>query len=176
MAEPYIGEIRVFGFPFAPYRWAECNGQLMPITQNQQLFAIIGNRYGGDGKTNFGLPNLQDGAAISQGQGQGLSSYKVGDKGGTTEITLSEREMPMHSHQPQATTEPADIQAPAPDRPLARSTPGYAYQGEISKDLVPMSSQAAAPAGKGAAHNNMPPSQVLRYCISLDGVFPNRDE
>lgn len=175
MAEPYIGEIRVFGFSYAPYGWAECNGQLMPISQNPQLFSIIGTRYGGDGRVNFALPNLQDGAPISQGQGQGLARYNVGDKGGDTTITLSEREMPMHTHQPQATTEPADIQAPAPDRPLARSTPGYAYQGEISKDLVKMSPQAAAPAGKGASHNNMPPSLALRLCISLRGEFPNRE-
>jgi len=168
----FIGEIRVFSFSFAPYGWAECNGQTMPVRQNPQLFALLGTRYGGDGTNFFGLPNLRDATAINQGAGQGLSRYGVGDKGGTPEVTLREAEMATHTHQPQATNEPADLPTPGPDRALARSAPGYAYQGEISKDLVRMSPQSTTPVGSGGPHNNMAPSLVLRFCIALRGAVP----
>lgn len=172
MADNFVGEIRVFGFDFAPNGWADCNGQILPIPQNQKLFSLLGNRYGGDGKANFALPNLKDSTVISQGKGENLSPYGVGDKGGVFEVTLAEREMAIHTHQGQATTEPADIQAPGPDRALARSTPGYAYQGEVSKDLVRMNPQTTTPVGSGGAHNNMPPAQVLRFCIAMVGEEP----
>ncbi len=172
MADNFLGEIRVFSFDFAPNGWAECNGQTLPIPQNQRLFSIIGNRFGGDGKANFALPNLKDSTVISQGKGENLSPYGVGDKGGVFEVILTEREMAIHTHQGQATTEPADVQAPGPDRSLARSTPGYAYQGEISQDLVRMNPQSTTPVGSNGAHNNMPPAQVLRFCIALVGEAP----
>lgn len=174
MADNFLGEIRVFSFSYAPVGWADCNGQTLPIPQNVQLFSLLGNRYGGDGRTNFALPDLQGAAVVSQGQGQGLLRYDVGDKGGAPDVTLRESEIPGHTHQGRASSEPADIQSPGPDRSLARSSPGFAYQGNASEDLVRMSPQASSTVGSGAPHNNMPPSQVLRYCIALQGIFPNR--
>lgn len=172
MAEPYIGEIRVFSFEFAPKDWLDCNGRLVPVAQYQRLFTVIGNRYGGDGRNTFATPNLQDMAALGQGQGQNLSPYRVGDTGGATEVTLTESQMPQHTHQGYCNREPAEIQAPASDRALSHSTPGNAYQGEA--DLVRMNPQTTSTVGAGKPHNNMPPVQVLRFCICHEGVYPNR--
>jgi microcystin-dependent protein len=173
MADPFIGEIRVFSFTFAPVGWAECRGQLMPITQNKALWSLIETRYGGDGKNTFALPNFEARAPISQGQGEG-SSYDVGDEGGTFKVTLTEPELAGHSHPPLGTNEPAELQAPAEGRILARSSPGYAYHGEVTKNLVKMSPRATNSVGSGQPHDNTSPAIVLRYCIALQGVFPNR--
>src|ERR687895_317169 len=102
MADPFVAEIRIFGFNFAPTGWAQCNGQLMPISQNTALFSLPGTFYGGDGKSTFALPNLQGAAAVHQGQGQGLSEYFLGEQGGSQFITLLESEMPFHNHTGQA--------------------------------------------------------------------------
>jgi len=169
--DPFVAEIRVFSFDFAPKGWANCDGQLMPASQNKALWAILGNLYGGD-KDKFALPDLRDAAANSQGQG--ISPYKVGDEGGAPEVTLGERDLPKHIHQGRGTGEPAEVQSPGPDRALARSTPGYAYHGDVSQALVPMDPQASTAAGGAAPHNNMPPSLVLRFCIALQGVYPDQ--
>lgn len=173
--DPFIAEIRVFGFNFAPRGWAECNGQLMSISQNTALFSLLGTNFGGDGKVTFGLPNFQGGAAIGQGEGPGLSPYYIGEEGGVPNVTLLESEMPNHTHQALGTREPAEIQAPGPDRTLARSAPGYAYQGNISTNLVRMDPQSTRLVGGNQPHNNMPPSQVLKFCIALQGVYPPRE-
>jgi microcystin-dependent protein len=172
--DPFIAEIRVFGFTFAPKGWAECNGQLLPISQNTALFSLLGTNFGGDGKSTFGLPKLQGSAAIGQGQGLGLSPYFVGEEGGVPGVTLQQSEIPMHTHQAKATNEVAEVQAPAPDRTLARSTPGYAYQGDISTKLVQMSFQSTSIVGSSFPHNNMPPAMPLVFCIALQGVYPPR--
>jgi microcystin-dependent protein len=172
--DPFVAEIRVFGFTFAPRGWAECNGQLMPISQNTALFSLLGTNFGGDGKSTFGLPNFQGSAAIGQGQGSGLSSYFVGEDGGVPGVTLQSQEIPVHTHQAKATNEAAEVQAPAPDRALARSTPGYAYQGDTASKLVPMSFQSTTIVGSSFPHNNMPPSMPMMFCIALQGVYPQR--
>ena len=172
--DPFLAEIRVFGFTFAPRGWAECNGQLMPISQNTALFSLLGTNFGGDGKSTFGLPDFQGSAAIGQGQGSGLSSYFVGEEGGVPGVTLQSQEIPTHTHQAKATNEAAEVQAPAPDRVLARSTPGYAYQGDTASKLVPMSFQSTSIVGSSFPHNNMPPSMPMVFCIALQGVYPQR--
>ncbi len=172
MAEPYVGEIRVVGFDYAPMGWLECDGALYPVGRFEALASIIGNRYGGDGKSNFAVPNFKDLAAVGQGQGPGLSPYRLAERGGVTQVTLEEGHVPLHTHQPFASNEPAEVQAPGPDRALARSTPGNAYQGEA--DLVEMNEAATSRVGEDASHNNLPPIQVLRFCIAHDGVFPPR--
>lgn len=173
MADPFVSEIRVFSFNFAPHGWAECRGQVMPITQNKALWSLLETRFGGDGKNTFALPNFQARAPVSQGQGEG-TNYEVGDEGGSFKVKLTEAELPRHTHTPKATNEPAELQAPAADRVLARSKPGYAYHGDVTKDLVKMNPQATTVAGSGNSHDNTSPAIVLRYCIALQGTFPNR--
>jgi microcystin-dependent protein len=173
--DPFIAEIRVFGFNFAPKGWAECSGQLMPVSQNIALFSLLETNFGGDGKSTFALPNLNAKAPVGQGQGQGLAPYEVGDEGGALTVALKSPET-AHTHQAQATSEPANVQAPGPDRVLARSTPGYAYQGNVSPpDLVKMNAQSTTFAGvPDTAHSNISPCTVLKFCIALQGTFPPR--
>jgi microcystin-dependent protein len=174
MADPFVAEIRVFGFNFAPVGWALCNGQIMPISQNTALFALLGTMYGGDGKSTFALPDLQDSIAVQQGQGPGLSEYDQGQTGGAPFVTLLESDMPSHTHTKQGRTTAGDLQAPAANRALARSVGGFAYQSNPAGNLVSMSPNAVAPAGGSAPHNNLPPYLVLNFCIALQGVFPPR--
>jgi microcystin-dependent protein len=173
--DPFVAEIRVFGFNFPPQGWAFCDGQLLPISQNTALFSLLGTNYGGDGISTFGLPNFQGRAALGQGQGAGLSPYFLGEEGGEESVTLLETEMPQHTHQAKATTEPAELQAPAASRALARSTPGAAYQSNSSSSLTQMDPRAAAVIGSSFPHNNMPPVLVLNFCIAMQGVFPARE-
>jgi len=172
MADPFVAEIRVFPFNFAPTGWAFCNGQLMPLSQNTALFSLLGTTYGGNGKSNFALPNLQSSAAMHPGQGAGLSLRDLGEQGGAETITLLVSEMPTHTHS--LTTyphDPADKFTPAGSA-LARSNNGNAYGPPSS--LTNMAPQALAPAGGSLPHNNMQPYLTLNFCIALQGVFPPR--
>jgi microcystin-dependent protein len=171
--DPFVAEIRVFGFKFAPKGWAECNGQLLPVSQNTALFALLGTNFGGDGKSTFGLPDFQGSTAI--GQGQGLSSYYVGEEGGVPNVKLLQTQIPVHTHQAMGTNEPAELQAPGPDRALARSTPGFAWQADTSTKLAPMNVQSTSILGAGLPHENMPPAVPLVFCIALEGVYPPRE-
>lgn len=172
MADPFIAEIRIVGFNFAPKGWAFCDGQIMPISQNTALFSLLGVTYGGDGKSTFGLPNLQGSAAVGAGQGPGLSFRALGETGGAAAVTLTTAEMPKHTHQMRAIgADPADVPTPTPTAALARSSNGFAY-GPSSP--VAMSPNAIAPSGGGQPHNNMQPYLVLNYCIALQGVYPPR--
>src|SRR5512136_2469483 len=128
MSSPFVAEIRIFGFNFAPKGWAFCDGQLLPLSQNTALFSLLGTTYGGDGKSNFALPNLQGNAPMHWGQGPGLSLHDLGETGGSETVSLLESEMPAHLHNVRAATDPADLNAPSPARSLARSTSGFAYQ------------------------------------------------
>src|SRR5688572_18096874 len=128
MADPFVAEIRVVGFNFPPTGWAFCNGQLMPISQNTALFSLLGTVYGGDGKSTFALPDIEGNCVIHPGQGQGLSLYDQGQIGGEQTVTLLTSEMPLHAHGAQGSIDDGQFQAPAPDRELANSTPGFAYQ------------------------------------------------
>ena len=174
MADPFVAEIRVFPFNFAPKGWAFCNGQLLPLSQNTALFSLLGTTYGGNGKSNFALPDLQGRAPMHPGQGPGLSLHDLGETGGSETVTLLESEIPGHTHGLQAANFDADVACPTPTVTLARSTGGNAYQSTANQNLVPMNPSAFAVAGGSLPHNNIQPYLTLNFCIALQGVFPPR--
>ena len=173
MAEPFIAEIRVFPFDFAPKGWAWCDGQLLPVAQNGTLFHLLGATYGGDGRNTFALPDLQGRAPMHPGEGPGLSSHFLGENGGTDTVTLLESELPSHLHTARAVgADPADLQAPSPSRAVARSANGFAFvNGPANATLA---AEALAPAGADVPHNNMQPYLTFFFSIALQGVFPPR--
>jgi microcystin-dependent protein len=173
MADPFVAEIRIFPFNFAPKGWAWCNGQLMPLSQNTALFALLGTTYGGNGKSNFALPDLQGSAPMHPGQGPGLSLHDLGEQGGSQTVTLLESEMPAHAHALRAANFDADTQLPKNTSVLARSVGGNAYQN-TDANFVQMNPTAVAPAGGDAPHNNMMPFLTFYFNIALQGVFPPR--
>jgi microcystin-dependent protein len=174
MADPFVAEIRVFPFNFAPKGWAWCDGQLLPLSQNTALFSLLGTTYGGDGKSNFALPDLQGSAPMHPGQGPGLSLHDLGETGGSETVTLLESEMPAHSHTVSAANFPGDIQAPTVTTALARSAGGNAYQATTNQNIVQMNPAAMPPAGGDQPHNNLMPYLTLYFNIALQGVFPPR--
>ena len=169
MAEPFLAEIRIIGFNFAPRGWAFCDGQILPINQNQSLFALLGTTYGGDGRTSFALPDLRSRVPIHKGSSNG-TTHNLGTKGGAETITLVETEMPQHTHTIQASTDPSDNQTPT-GLVLAKS--GQIYSN--STNLVDMVSGTMANNGGGQAHDNMQPYLAINFCIALQGVFPSRN-
>jgi microcystin-dependent protein len=176
MSDQFVGEIRIFGFNFAPLNWALCNGQLMPISQNTALFSLLGTTYGGDGKSTFALPNLQNSAPLQQGQGPGLSLYDLGEVGGESAVTLQTSQIPVHSHTPACLNGPGTSNSPAGNI-LASAMVGR--QGESRYSASPgtsptMSPQALQPTGSNQPHNNMPPFLTVNFCIALAGIFPPR--
>jgi microcystin-dependent protein len=174
MTDPFIAEIRMFGFWFPPKGWAQCNGQLMPLSQNTALFSLLGTYYGGDGKSTFGLPDLQNSAAIHWGQGQGLSNYfSVGVIGGSETVTLLQSEIPAHIHGVNVIPAlPGNVSTPGPNVGLARTNGGFGYHAYDTP--VTMDVSAIAPAGGSVPHNNLMPYQTLNFCIALQGVYPQR--
>jgi microcystin-dependent protein len=172
MADPFVAEIRIFGFNFAPTGWAQCNGQLLPISQNTALFSLLGTFYGGDGKSTFALPDLQGNAPVHQGQGPGLSEYFLGQSGGSDYVTLLQTEMPIHQHALRADTQdPADVSIPSTTASFASSGGGTLYQSSANVQLSP---EALARTGGSFPHNNMQPYLTLNFCIALQGIFPPR--
>jgi microcystin-dependent protein len=170
--DPFVAEIRIFPFNFAPKGWAWCNGQLLPLSQNTALFSLLGTTYGGDGKSNFALPNLQGSAAMHPGQGPGLSLHDLGETGGSDTVTLLESEIAAHTHTLRAATDPADLQVPNQNRSLTRSQPGFAYTtGSANSALA---AQGVGPSGGSQPHNNMQPYVTFYFNIALQGVFPPR--
>lgn len=176
MGEPFLSEIKIFSFDFPPKGWALCNGQFLPINQNQALFSLLGTTYGGNGQTTFALPDLQGSAPMHPGQGQGLSLRDLGQIGGTESITLLESEMPFHTHafSGASPVDFADLPNPGPDRVIGKSQNALAYQTNTSANLVTMAPQALSPAGGSLPHNNMQPYLTLNFCIAMQGVFPPR--
>lgn len=173
MSDQFLAEIRIFPFNFPPTGWAFCDGQLMPLSQNTALFALLGTVYGGDGKSTFALPDMQGNAPMQPGQGQGLSLRDLGEMSGVESVTLLVSEIPVHTHQLRASIEPGDNRAPGPNMSLALSTGAFAYVGG-SPALVMMAPQGLPPAGGGLPHNNMQPYLTLNFCIALQGIFPQR--
>ena len=170
MSDPFVAEIRIVGFNFAPRGWAACDGQLIPISQNTALFALLGTIYGGNGQTTFALPNLQDRAPIFWGQGPGLSDYPIGDAGGAASVVLDATQISAHTHQLTANATPATSGTPGPATQLAiASTRMYG----AAQNLVPMSGAAVSTVG-GQPHNNRQPCLGLLFVIALQGIFPPR--
>ena len=169
MADPFVAEIRIFPFNFAPRGWAFCDGQLLPIPQNTALFSLLGTTYGGNGATTFALPDIQGRAVLQHGQGPGLSDRMLGESAGEPNVTLLESEIPNHSHGLRASGEDNDA-----------SSPAGAHWGGLSRvyaaptGLEPMDPNAITPAGGDQPHNNMMPYLTLNFCIALQGVFPPR--
>ena len=172
MGDPFVAEIRIFPFNFAPKGWAWCDGQLLPLSQNTALFSLLGTTYGGNGQTNFALPNLQGRAAMHPGQGPGLSLHDLGETGGSETVTLLESEIPAHSHTFRADTQDAaDQNSPNPQMVMGRTN---AYQSTTGTNLVSMSPSMLAIAGGDAPHNNEMPYLTFYFCIALQGIFPPR--
>jgi microcystin-dependent protein len=172
--DPFVAEIRIFPFNFAPKGWAFCDGQLLPISQNTALFSLVGTFYGGDGRSTFALPDLQGQAAMASGQGPGLSDHIVGEQSGTEIVTLLESEMPNHTHALRANPQLGDSPSPATDRSIARLGSINVYQTTSNANLTPMAAQSLPVAGGNLPHNNMQPYLTLNFCIALQGVFPPR--
>jgi microcystin-dependent protein len=176
MANPFVAEIRIFPFNFAPTGWAMCNGQLMPISQNTALFSLLGTTYGGNGTSNFALPNLQGSAPMHPGQGPGLSLYDLGEAGGTDTVTLLQSEMPAHLHTAGCDSGAGSQSSPAGGMWAAASggrTPPPNYSN-VAPPNAPMSGSSLGPAGGNEPHNNLQPYLTLNFCIALQGVFPPR--
>lgn len=171
MADPFIAEIRIFPFNFAPRGWAWCDGQLMPLSQNTALFSLLGTTYGGNGKSNFALPDLQGRAPMQPGQGPGLSLHDLGETGGSETVTLLESEMPAHSHA--LNTSQSDGISSTPIGQQLATGIGLGMYAAPSA-LAAMSPNALAPAGGDQPHNNMQPYLTFYFCIALQGIFPAR--
>jgi microcystin-dependent protein len=168
MAEPFLSEIRIMSFVFAPKGWALCNGQLLPINQNQGLFSLLGTTFGGDGRVNFALPDLRGRTPIHVGSG-----HTLGERGGEQAHTLSIAELPTHTHVLNGSSAAADAAVPTGNllAVVDNTTFGNAYGG--ASNLVALSPQAVANVGGSQAHLNMQPFLTLSFCIALQGIFPS---
>jgi microcystin-dependent protein len=173
MSEPFIGEIRMVGFNFAPQGWALCDGQLLAIAQNTALFSLLGTTYGGDGRTTFGLPDLRGRIAMHQGSGPGLSSRPIGSTFGQESVVLTANQMPAHAHAAQASSGSGNANSPigrvwSKDAGVQSAT----YSGNAPDGV--MAANAIANAGGSQPHDNMPPVLVVNFVIALVGLFPSR--
>lgn len=181
MASPYIGEIRAFGFTFAPQGWAQCNGQLLAISQNDVLFAVIGTTYGGDGSTTFALPNLQGQIPMHWGSGPGGFNTTIGQPQGTTSVTLTTNQIPTHTHPATAMEVPSGgvvERTAVPDSTCFLATsqpPNGVYQKTPATVTAAFSPKAISNAGGSQPHENMQPFLVINFCMSLQGIFPSQN-
>ncbi|MGE9008466.1 phage tail protein [Leptospira interrogans] len=173
MADPFVAEIRILACNFPPKGWATCDGQLLAISQNTALFSLLGTTYGGNGASNFALPNLQGNAPMQQGQSTTGTFYDLGQTGGSETVTLLQTEMPSHNHAIQGNINPANLATPSPARSLARTSPGQAYTATLT-NITPFASNAIQLNGGGTPHNNLMPYLTLNFCIAMQGVFPAR--
>ncbi|MDZ3824355.1 MAG: tail fiber protein [Pseudoxanthomonas sp.] len=170
MSEPFLGEIRIVPFNFAPSWWARCNGQLLPLAQNTALFSLLGTQFGGNGQTTFALPNLQGRAPLHQGQGPGLSLREMGQTGGSAAVTLTQAQLPAHTHPVSATSAAADRANARDALPAVAADAAYG----TAAPLQALAAAGVTPAGGGAPHPNMQPYLVLNFIIALSGIFPSR--
>ena len=173
MSEPYLAEIRIMSFNFAPRGWAQCNGQLLPIAQNQALFSLLGTTYGGDGRVNFALPELRGRAPIHVDFQSG-SQFPLGGRSGAETVTLTTAELPSHTHQLNGSNQP-ETQTATSGNYLATHASNNAYAPPTSPNLTTMISNEVTNTGGGQGHNNMQPFLVLNMIIALQGIFPPRN-
>jgi len=170
MGTPYLSEIRIYSFNFAPRGWAMCNGQLLAINQNQALFALVGTFYGGNGTTNFQLPNLQGRVALHMGSDSSGNSYTIGQQGGEAQITLNSFEVPAHSHEVSGVSNSANQASPV----------GHTWAASLDEPYAPtpgvsMNPNSVSSTGGSQPHTNMAPFLTLNFCIALQGIFPSRN-
>jgi microcystin-dependent protein len=179
MSEPFLGQITIYPYNFAPYGWADCAGQTLPISQNAALFSLLGTNYGGNGTSNFNLPDLQGRVCVSQGTAVGGSDYSIGEQGGVENVTLTQNQSAVHNHSLNATTARGTAQSPGGNL-LATGEVGAGREVSTASVYNPanpnttLTTNAIAPAGGSQPHNNVQPLLVLRYCIAISGVFPAR--
>jgi microcystin-dependent protein len=176
MADPFVAEIRIFPFNFAPKGWAFCDGQIMPISQNTALFSLLGTTYGGDGKSTFALPDLQGSVPLHPGQGPGLSLYDLGQTGGSETVTLLESEIPTHVHIV-GMANAGNGDSPSPVGNTWASVPsgrGFLNTYHTGPPTAKMLATLILPAGGSLPHTNMQPYLTFNFCIALQGVFPPR--
>ena len=176
MSEPFLAEVRMVGFNFAPRGWAFCDGQILPINQNQSLYSLLGPTYGGDGRTSFALPDLRGRTPIHVGRSDGGDSHALGQKGGEETHTLSPAEMPSHRHAVEAVNETADAANPGGAylaRPVAAVGTVYSGTGELG--TVRLNPDSVTAVGGGQAHANMQPYLAVNFCIALQGLYPSRN-
>lgn len=173
MADPFVAEIRIFPFSFAPKGWAWCDGQLMPISQNTALFSLLGTTYGGNGQTTFALPDLQGRAPMHPGQGPGLSLHDLGETGGSETVTLLISEIPSHSHAVSASLVDGTAKSPAAQK-VASGVGVNMYAPASGAPLTQLNPLALTPAGGSMPHNNLQPYLTFYFNIALQGVFPPR--
>jgi microcystin-dependent protein len=172
MSQPYVGEIRMFGGSFAPAGWVFCAGQLMPISENEVLFQLLGTTYGGDGEETFGIPDLQGRVPLHMGQGPGLSqNYQIGEKAGTESVTITQATTPTHNHSLVASTDPANTPNPGNNVLSAPVTATPFFQAAPN---IPMNAGILAPQGGSQPHDNMMPFLCVSFIISLFGIFPSQ--
>jgi microcystin-dependent protein len=167
MSEPFLAEIRMVGFNFAPRGWAFCDGQILPINQNQSLYSLLGTTYGGEGRTTFALPDLRGRTPIHVAE-----SYRQGQRGGAEQITLTQAQVPNHTHAAQATSDTGSAPIPS-GNVLADSAPSEQYHAASS--LVGLNAGTIANTGAGQGHENMQPYIAVNFCIALRGLFPSRN-
>lgn len=169
MSDPFIGEITIVGFNFAPRSWAFCDGQILPINQHQALFSLLGTTYGGDGRTTFALPDLRGRVPVHPGTGPGLSTRRWGERAGVEDVTLNGAQIPSHTHQLNASNLAPNRESPEGNYPAASSLNPYT---PVDPDTE-MNAGSIGP-GNGQGHQNMQPFLALNFCIALWGVFPSR--
>jgi microcystin-dependent protein len=172
MSEPFIAEIRIFAGNFAPRSWAFCNGQLLPVAQNTALFSLVGTTYGGDGRTTFGLPNLQGRAPMHPGRGPGLTDRRLGQSSGVETVSVTEAQMASHSHTARGSENTAVASAPA-NNYVARGG-GRGVNSYLNADTSVGASKELLPTGGGQPHNNMQPYLAMYFIIALQGEYPSR--
>lgn len=171
MSEPFLAEVRMVGFDFAPRGWAFCDGQVLPISQNQSLYSLLGTTYGGDGRTSFALPDLRGRTPIHVGSSNGGEAHSLGQKSGEETHTLSANEMPQHTHTLQGTNDQGTATLPQGNVLAESSLPVYAGVGSA----VAMGGNSVTNVGGGQGHENMQPFLALNFCIALQGIFPSRN-
>lgn len=174
MTQPFIGQIMIFGFTFAPRNYAFCNGQLQSISQNTALFSILGTTYGGDGIQTFALPNIQERGVMNWGQGPGLTNRVIGEVDGVANVTLNTTQIPQHTHVLYGATGGTPSGVPTTQAYFGASGPGQAYS-DVLTNPVAMEPRTVTSTGGSQPHDNMQPYLVLNFCVALFGIFPSRN-
>jgi len=177
VSEPFLAEVRLFGFNFPPRGWALCDGQILPIAQNQSLYSLLGTIYGGDGRTTFALPDLRGRTPLHEGLGSGLSPRNLGSRGGEEAHALTTAEMPAHSHSFEGNRNQASLNEPGGNTLAAKKRRAYSRYAAApdAAATANMRAETISSVGNGTAHENMQPFLTVSFCIATQGLFPSRN-